>query len=299
MSAPPSSSVLARMSSSVGSDEPERRPHEPHRPDGAVLDERLHGRGLRVVAVHERLHQHEPRGLGACEGLLDLGGTARVRLLAEDVLAGVECRERPLVVEPVRQRDVDAVDLVVGEQRLVGAMAPGDPVLARIRLGPRAVPASDRDDLDPVGVLCAAEDRVVDPRRREQAEPHRGRLRGGGRRMCAGGAGGSSVPAPVSSMARSISRRAPSSSAMSEAGAQPSTWRAVRAPTIAPVTPGCASTHATASAAGRGPRSGRDRAQAIDEREAPRDLRLLERRRTAGASRRPRAPRAAPGRTRP
>ena len=46
-------------------------------------------------------------------------------LLAQDVLAGVGGPLRPRRVEVVRERDVDRVDRVVGEQLLVGAGADG------------------------------------------------------------------------------------------------------------------------------------------------------------------------------
>ena len=51
-----------------------------------------------------------PVSLGGVERLLGLCGAARVRLLAEHVLAGLERAHRPLVVEAVRKRDVDGVD---------------------------------------------------------------------------------------------------------------------------------------------------------------------------------------------
>ena len=50
----------------------------------------------------------------------------RQRLLAQDVLARLGRRDRPLGVEVVRQRDVDGVDVGVGEQRLVRAVGARD-----------------------------------------------------------------------------------------------------------------------------------------------------------------------------
>ena len=82
----------------------------------------------------------------------------RVRLLDEDVLAGLDRLQRPLVVHPVRERDVDGVELVVGEQLLVAAVGARDPVLGRVRLRLGAVAARDRGDLD--AVRPAAEQRV-------------------------------------------------------------------------------------------------------------------------------------------
>src|SRR5262245_4154349 len=56
------------------------------------------------------------------------------------------------------------------------------------------------------------------------------------------------VPAPVRSIAHAISARSFSVSARRPASIQPSTCFGLRAPTIAPVTAGAASAHATATA---------------------------------------------------
>ena len=119
----------------LGQREAERRADVVEPSDRAVLDERLGHRGLRVVTPHERLHHDHAGALGGVPGLLDLGGAARVGLLDQDVLARLDRLERPLVVHPVRQRDVDRVDPVVREQRLVAAVRPPDPVLGRVGLG--------------------------------------------------------------------------------------------------------------------------------------------------------------------
>jgi len=94
----------------------------------------------------------------------------RVRLLYEHVLARGERGERPLVVQPVREPDVDGVDPLVGEQRLVRAVRPLDAVLGGVRLRLRGVPAPHRDDLDAVGLARPAQDLGVDVRGREEAE---------------------------------------------------------------------------------------------------------------------------------
>jgi hypothetical protein len=72
-----------------------------------------------MVAVHERLHQDPAGTLGCVERALDLIGPPVERFFAEHVLARLERAHRPLEVQRVRKRDVDGVDLVVGEQRLV------------------------------------------------------------------------------------------------------------------------------------------------------------------------------------
>ena len=102
-----------------------------------------------MVAVHERLHQEAVGRLGRVEGALDLLRVAVERLLAEHVLARLECPDRPLDVERVRQRDVDRIHARVREQGVVGALRALDPVLGRVGL-PRFArgPARDRHGVD-------------------------------------------------------------------------------------------------------------------------------------------------------
>ena len=70
-------------------------------------------RSLPRVSPHVALREHETVSLRLVVRLVDFLGTARVRLLADDVLAGCEGAHRPLVMERVRERDVDRVDAVV------------------------------------------------------------------------------------------------------------------------------------------------------------------------------------------
>ena len=74
-------------------------------------------------------------GLGRLDHALRVGGGQRERLLAQDVLAGAGGGDRPLGVEVVRQRDVDGVDVRVGEERLVRAVGPRDAELVGDRGG--------------------------------------------------------------------------------------------------------------------------------------------------------------------
>ena len=79
---------------------------------------------------------------------LRLGGGQRQRLLAQDVLAGPGRGDRPLGVEVVGQRDVDGVDVRVGEERLVRAVGASGCRARRRPLGAwAAVAGGDRDDL--------------------------------------------------------------------------------------------------------------------------------------------------------
>ena len=104
------------MFSSVVEAVREGRPDQPELADRAVANELHELRGLRVVAVHERLAQQSAAPLGGVECRIHLLGVARERLLAEHVLAGLERFDRPLGVQRVRQRDVDRLDLGIGEQ---------------------------------------------------------------------------------------------------------------------------------------------------------------------------------------
>ena len=100
------------------------------------------------MAVHERLAQQSAAPLGGVECRDHLLGVARERLLAEHVLAGLERFDRPLGVQRVRQRDVDRLDLGVGEQVLVRAVGARNLPLARVGLGPGPVAAGNGDEVD-------------------------------------------------------------------------------------------------------------------------------------------------------
>ena len=126
--------------------------------DGVLRDELGEPLRLRMVPPHERLHQHAPGPLGGVERALRLLRPPRQRLLAEHVLAGLQRPDRPLDVQRVRQRDVDRVDLRVGEQRLVAAVRAREPVLGGVRTGALRVAAGDGDDLDRVRARRARED---------------------------------------------------------------------------------------------------------------------------------------------
>ena len=80
-----------------------------------------HRRVLAVVEEHEALHQDQPAPFGQrgdVPGLRQIGGH---RLLHQHVLAGVECGHDPVVMQRRGQRDVDSVDVRLGEQFLVPA----------------------------------------------------------------------------------------------------------------------------------------------------------------------------------
>jgi hypothetical protein len=82
----------------------------------AAVHDLQHPLGQRVITPVERLHDHQP---GAVRGLRHLGRLGRVGregLLAQHVLTRLQGEQRPLGVQRVRQRDVDRVDIAVGQQ---------------------------------------------------------------------------------------------------------------------------------------------------------------------------------------
>src|SRR5439155_25261980 len=68
---------------------------EPHVPDRAIVHELTEPFGLRVVAVHERLHQDSPIPLSSVECRLDVAEVPAHRLLAEHVLSRLDGADRP------------------------------------------------------------------------------------------------------------------------------------------------------------------------------------------------------------
>ena len=93
--------------------------------------------GEGVVLVVEGLHDHQA-GVGVVHlrhrpGLVGVGGE---RLLAQDVLAGLEGRDGPVAVQPVGERVVDGVDVGIAHQFGVIVQDAGDLVLAGELLGP-------------------------------------------------------------------------------------------------------------------------------------------------------------------
>ena len=92
------------------------------------LDQAL---GQGVVLVVEGLHDHQP-GVAVVRlrhgpGLVGVGGE---RLLAQDVLAGLEGGDGPVPVQAVGEGVVDGVDVGVVDQLLVAADDAGNALLA-------------------------------------------------------------------------------------------------------------------------------------------------------------------------
>ena len=127
--------------------------------DGAVVDERHHSRGQRLVAVHEALFDdHAGRG-GRGGDAIDVVRIERQWLFAEHVLAGGDRGERPRHVIGIGQRNVDRVDGRIVEQRLVTGNGARDRPFARVGFGARAVAAGHGDELAAAGEAASLESR--------------------------------------------------------------------------------------------------------------------------------------------
>jgi hypothetical protein len=114
-----------------------------------------------MEAVHERLHPHDTARRAVVDHGRRLGRVERRRLFAQDVLARICRARRPFGVEVVRERDVDRVDVRVGEQLGVALVQPHGvaqrPPIGRREPGlaqePRAgvARAGERDELGVAG----------------------------------------------------------------------------------------------------------------------------------------------------
>ena len=132
---PPSRPATSRMSTRIPGDVAERAAQRIRRsrPIAPSRTSSCRRAALRVVAKHERLHQHQglalARGRTAASTRLRLGAEW---LLAQHVLMRAQGPAVHSQVHRVGQGDVDGVDLGIGEQRVVAAVRPLDPVLAGV-----------------------------------------------------------------------------------------------------------------------------------------------------------------------
>ena len=137
------------------------RPHQIHE-----------ARGLRMVAIHERLHEQAVVALGQIKGGPHVGRAPAERLLAQHVLAGLERPARPLQVQRVGERDVDGLDVGVGQQRLVAVIGALDAPLRRVVLGADVVAAGDGQHRGLLRLRHPGDELVVDPGRGQNAPLH-------------------------------------------------------------------------------------------------------------------------------
>ena len=128
----------------------------------------------RVIAIVKRLHHDQPGAPGDGGNLLCLRSVRRERLLAQHVLAGIECSDRPSPVQPVRQRVVDSVDVRILDQRGVAVVDFGDVMLRRECRRAIRISRRDRNDFGFVDRARRPHDRWwSDLRRTEDADPKR------------------------------------------------------------------------------------------------------------------------------
>ena len=147
-----------------------------HQPPDPARGDQLAGRDpARVQPVHERLHEPDAFGLADGDHVGRLIGVHRERLLAQHVLPRTGRGLRPLGMEVVRERDVDGVDVGVGEEFLVRAIGPRDVELRRN--GRRAAWLARRDRVHraPSGATDSRDDLLsADVRRRQDSPADRG-----------------------------------------------------------------------------------------------------------------------------
>ena len=89
---------------------------------------------------------------------LGLGGVEGHGLLDQHVLAGLDRLNRERHVQVVRRRDVDRVDLGVGQHRLVRPVHPGNAELRGRNLGTDQVARGDPDEGRVPALLHAGND---------------------------------------------------------------------------------------------------------------------------------------------
>jgi hypothetical protein len=143
----------------------EGRPDEPDLTDPTAGDQSLGEQGLWVVAPHQALDT-QPSGR--------VGGGHGQRLLAQHVLARPQRLDGPLGVQRDRQRHIDRVDLLGGQQLVVGTEAARHAQPGGIRSGLRGVPAGDGDELGPLGVADCLRHDTADPGGGQHAPAHGG-----------------------------------------------------------------------------------------------------------------------------
>ncbi len=91
--------------------------------------------GLGMTTVHERFHQEHVMADRGLDNRLGLGVVDRERFLAEHVFAGGGGTNRPGGVRRMRRGNVDRLHGVIGQERLVTVVTPGQPERLPERVG--------------------------------------------------------------------------------------------------------------------------------------------------------------------
>ncbi len=158
----------------IGQEERERPVDQLEPPERAAPGELDRAQDLRVVEVHEPFHRDPPGPVGGGDDGVDVVDGQRERFLAQDVLARLECADRPLGMEVVGQRDVDDVHVRRRDEVVIRPERPGDAVACREVGGSTRIPAGDARQLAPVAGRDGPDEPGRDPARPEDAPPERG-----------------------------------------------------------------------------------------------------------------------------
>ncbi len=137
--------------------------------DRALPQQLLQHHRLRMMPVHERFGDDDAvtrRGRGDA---IDVVDGQRDRLFAEHVFARFRRLDRPFRVQMIRQRNVDDVDVGIGEHRLVRRDRARDAPLLRVRLRLLGGAAGDGRQLVAGGRAQRGNDASGDAGRAEQA----------------------------------------------------------------------------------------------------------------------------------
>jgi hypothetical protein len=110
--------------------------------------------------------------LTAVTNLAGLGSVHRERLLDQHVLARSQREDRVVVVHRVRRRNVDHVDVRIGDKRLVAGMRVRDAELVRETVRGSLAARPDCDVNAGVGQPEIGHERAGDPTRSEDSPPH-------------------------------------------------------------------------------------------------------------------------------
>jgi hypothetical protein len=110
------------------------------RADRSAAQKLLHPFDTGMEAIQEGFHQLHPVLVRRRLHLFALGGVEGQRLLAEGVLSRSRGPGRPLAVKAVGKTDVDGVDVLDVEKRLVASVRPRGRRRLKARLTPRARP---------------------------------------------------------------------------------------------------------------------------------------------------------------
>ena len=122
-----------------------------------------------MAAIHEGFHQEDIVAPRRLDDGHSLGVVEREGLLTQDMLAGLGGLDRPLRVLGMGGGDVDGLDIRVGQQRIVAAVATWDVEGVAESIGGRPLPAAHGGEHAAVRSRDAAGERLSDVARAQDA----------------------------------------------------------------------------------------------------------------------------------